>query len=578
MFHTIKKGKLLQPAAALVAAGLLLSCSQSGPGGLAEAEQLLRAGKADEAARVLKQAAADTPEDWRVFNLLGMAQHRAGHRSDALRAYKKVLALAERNASLIHAVHVVHYNLGRLYLDAGKPAEAARELATYTLGAERSFAGHYWRGTAELLAAKQLGRPEMLERAEASLRRAIELQPKSAAAFNRLALVFQHRGDAPRALASLQRAREVDPKFAPAILNLAILHQRQPGGNRQQSQQKALQLYLEYLALDDAQLARKEAAQQALNRLNLELNPALLATLDNNPKPPTHGAPIGPLMESNQVVTVRFPVGGNGPVRGTIISNRPPAALRPTLPRIRPPVHTPRPPVVPKPPVETVKVPEPVKPITPPPPTRVKPEPPTVAKVEPPTPAPVKPNPPTPPKFAETLPSLPSIERYPYQKLALPEKGDRKTANKHFKKALHAHKLNQLSAAMVGYREALKADPGYQQAHGNLALAAYQAGKLREALQAYEMALTLNPLSLDSRYHFALALNKGGYYIDAARELDRLLLDYPKLLRGHLLMANLFDKHLEQPRRARTHYAKVIQINPAHAEASSIRQWLSEHP
>ena len=111
MFHTIKKGKLLQPAAALVAAGLLLSCSQSGPGGLAEAEQLLRAGKADEAARVLKQAAADTPEDWRVFNLLGMAQHRAGHRADALRAYKKVLALAERNASLIHAVHVVAFSV-----------------------------------------------------------------------------------------------------------------------------------------------------------------------------------------------------------------------------------------------------------------------------------------------------------------------------------------------------------------------------------------------------------------------------------------------------------------------------------
>jgi len=572
VFHTIKKGRLHQPAAVLVAAALLLSCGKSGPGGLAEGERLLRAGKAAEAAQVLKQAAIDTPGDWRVFNLLGMAWHRAGHHTDALRAYKKVLALAERDASLIHAIHSVHYNLGRLYLDAGKSAEAARELATYTLGAERSFAGHYWRGTAELLTAKQLGRPGMLDRAEASLRRAIELQPKSAAAFNRLALVFQQRGDGQRALASLQRAREVDPKFAPAILNLAILRQRQLGGDRQQAKQKALQLYLEYLALDDVQLVRKEAAQQALNRLNLELNPALLATLDNSPKVPSPGAPIGPLMESNQVVTVRFPVGGNGPVRGTIISNLPPAALRPTIPQVRPPFPVPRPPVVPKPPVAVVQVPEPVKPVTPPQP---KPEPPPVAKVEPPQPAPVKPKP---TKFVETLPSLPGIERYPYQKPAPPQKGDREAANKHFKKALHAHKLNQLPAAMAGYREALKADPGYQQAHGNLALAAYQAGALREALQAYEMALALNPLSLDSRYHFALALNKGGYYIDAARELDRLLLDYPKLLSGHLLMANLFDKHLEQPRRARTHYAKVIQINPAHAEASSIRQWLSAHP
>ena len=131
---------------------------------------------------------------------------------------------------------------------------------------------------------------------------------------------------------------------------------------------------------------------------------------------------------------------------------------------------------------------------------------------------------------------------------------------------------------MEGYRKALAADPGYQQAHANLALAAYQAGDLAAALKAYEVALTLNPLSLDSRYHFALALHKGKYYIDAAHELDRLLRDYPEHLSGHLQMANLLDKQLEQPRRARTHYAKIIKLNPSHAQASSIRQWLSEHP
>ncbi len=131
---------------------------------------------------------------------------------------------------------------------------------------------------------------------------------------------------------------------------------------------------------------------------------------------------------------------------------------------------------------------------------------------------------------------------------------------------------------MEGYRKALAADPGYQQAYGNLALAADRAGDLAAALKAYEIALSLNPLSLDSRFNFALALNKGEYYIDAVRELDRLLRDYPEHLSGHLQLANLLDKQLEQPRRARTHYAKIIKLNPSHAQASSIRQWLSEHP
>jgi tetratricopeptide (TPR) repeat protein len=545
----------------------------------------LREGKTDKAVQVLKRASTASPDDWRTFNLLGMACHRAGNRADAMRAYRQVLALAEQDVSLIHTVNVVHYNLGRLYLDAGKVAEAARELATYTLGAQRSFSGYYWRGTAELLAAKKLGRQEMLDRAEKSLRKAIELKPNSAVAFNRLALVFLQRGDTERALAGLQRARQIDAKFAPAILNLAILHQRYPVGNPKQAKQKALQLYLEYLALDAEKLVRKEAAQQALNRLNNELNPAMIAGLDaGTGSAPTTAVvpPIGRLMESNQVVAVRFPKGGNGPVRGTIISNLPPGTLRPPLARVRPSAVKPKPPIStpkqPKPPAEVVQVPEPSKPVEPV--TPPKPEPPQVAKVEPPKPELVtpKPEPSKPQEVEESLPNLPNIARYQYQKQVQPKKGDRDAANKHFKKALHSHKLNQLEVAIAGYRKALAADPGYQQAYGNLALAADRAGDLAAALKAYEIALSLNPLSLDSRYNFALALNKGKYYIDAVRELNQLLRDYPEHLSGHLQLANLLDKQLEQPRRARTHYAKVIKLNPSHAQASGIRQWLSEHP
>jgi tetratricopeptide (TPR) repeat protein len=583
--QTIKKERFVLPVAALVVAGLFVSCGQSGSGELAEGERLLREGNTAKAIQVLKKASTTSPEDWRTFNLLGMAHHRAGNHADAMRAYRQVLALAEQDVSLIHKVNVVHYNLGRLYLDAGKAAEAARELATYTLGAQRSFAGYYWRGTAELLASKQLGSQKMLDRAKTSLEEAIELKPNSAEARNRLALVFLQRGDTVRALAGLQRARQVDAKFAPAILNLAILHHRHSVGDPKQAKQKALQLYLEYLALDDEKLVRKEAAQQALNRLNNEIHPAILAGLGAGTEPTPATAvvpPIGRLMESNQVVAVRFPKGGNGPVRGTIISNLPPGTLR--SPLARPPTVTPKPqppvstPKQPKPLTEVVQVPEPpkpVKPVTPP-----KPEPPQVAKVEPPKPVPVTPKsePSKPKEVDEPLPNLPNIARYQYQKQVLPKKGDRDAANKFFKKALHSHKLNQLEVAIEGYRKALATDPGYQQAHANLALAAYQAGDLAAALKAYEVAITLNPLSLDSRYHFALALNKGEYYIDSARELDRLLRDYPEHLSGHLQLANLLDKQLEQPRRARTHYAKVIKLNPSHAQASSIRQWLSEHP
>ncbi|MBL67013.1 MAG: hypothetical protein CMO74_00970 [Verrucomicrobiales bacterium] len=580
--QTIKKGF---PALVMLAlTGLWLACGPAGDSGAAKGEQLLREGKIAESVKVLQVAASEKGADWQVFNLLGMAQQRAGNRSAALRAYKKVLSMAEADASLIHSVLPVHYNLGRLYLDAGKASEAARELATYTLGNGKSFAGFYWRGTAELMAARQLNQAAMLDRAESSLRKAIELKSDSAEAFNRLALVYLQRGESERALANFQRARQVDAKFAPAILNLAVYHQKHNTTDTVQSRQKALQLYIEYLSLEGVDLARKEAAQLALNRLNQQINPAVLAELGTDTQQPST-PPLSGLVESNEVVTVRFPRAGTGPVRGTIVgvyptnvanrlTIRPPVVNPPPKP---PPVVPPSPPVAPKPvAVKQPVVPEPpppVKPVTPPKPiAAAKPNP--VPK----PPAPVVVKTPEPPEFTETLPKLPSISRYNYRDLKLPKAGNRPEANKHFKKGLYAHKLNRMEEAMSHYRASLKADPAYQQAYANLALAAHQSGNMPEALQAYEMALNINPLSLDSRYHFALALNKAGYHIDAANELNRLLKDYPDLLRGHLLMANLFDKHLEQPRRARTHYSKVIQLNPSHSEAPGIRQWLSEHP
>ena len=92
------------------------------------------------------------------------------------------------------------------------------------------------------------------------------------------------------------------------------------------------------------------------------------------------------------------------------------------------------------------------------------------------------------------------------------------------------------------------------------------------------MALKLNPLSVDARFNFAVALQRNNYHIDAARELQHLLEDTPNLLNAHLLLANLLSEHLRSPRRAKPHYAKVLQMNPRHTQAPDIRQWLIAHP
>jgi len=174
--------------------------------------------------------------------------------------------------------------------------------------------------------------------------------------------------------------------------------------------------------------------------------------------------------------------------------------------------------------------------------------------------------------------NLKHIPRYPYRKPGRPDEGDRGKAAGHFKQALHAHRINELERAIEGYEKAIQADPSLQQAHGNLALARYQRGQRVEALEAYETALALNPLYHDARFNMAITLNQGGFSIDAANELLRLLEDQPEHQGAHQLLADVYWRHLKQPAKARGHYLKLLALNPNHAQATAIRQWLAAHP
>jgi Flp pilus assembly protein TadD len=62
-----------------------------------------------------------------------------------------------------------------------------------------------------------------LEKAEASLKRALQLNPRHAVAYNELGLVYRKKGEFAAARASYEKALEVFPGFHFARLNLAIL-------------------------------------------------------------------------------------------------------------------------------------------------------------------------------------------------------------------------------------------------------------------------------------------------------------------------------------------------------------------
>ena len=185
--------------------------------------------------------------------------------------------------------------------------------------------------------------------------------------------------------------------------------------------------------------------------------------------------------------------------------------------------------------------------------------------------------PPTPPKPVPA-PAPPVVTvRYSYRSPARPAAGNRAEAETYFFRGSTAHKQGDSAQALQSYRSAVSIDPAFFEAQHNLGTLAYDSGNLAESLQAFETALAINPRAANTRYNFAIALRKGAHYQDAATELTRALADEPRDVQGHFALANLYAQQLRQPQLAREHYDRVLQLNPSHSQAASIRAWLKEH-
>ncbi len=188
----------------------------------------------------------------------------------------------------------------------------------------------------------------------------------------------------------------------------------------------------------------------------------------------------------------------------------------------------------------------------------------------------------TPPPAAATPPppepERVTIPRYAYRSLAKPSSGDKAKAGKVFSEGLTAHQERRLTAAIEAYREAVRLDPSSYEACYNLGLATYEVKDFAASLAAYEAALAIDPGSVDARYNFSLALQRANFLLDAADELSRLLANQPNNANAHFSLGKLYAERLARLDLARTHYRKVLELQPRHPQAATIRYWLAAHP
>ena len=551
----------------LALALLISGCTPPGPRALLKGKKYLESGDYAAAVTELKTATALLPTNAQAWNYLGVASQRAGLPDDAVTAYQRALTL---DRDLMEA----HYNLGSLWLEQNKLAEAKTEFTAYTLRRNNEPDGWLKLGTTQLRASELLA-------AEKSFSTALYLNTNNAEALNGLGLARVQRGRVREGTQFFSAAIQYHPDYAPALLNLATVAQQDLRDNK-----LALQNYRAYLALTP-----RPANWDEVNALanSLEQNPAPATTVAATPPPAVHTT--APAVAEVKTQSVVRPATQSKPVV---------AKTNPTLPPRQ--VTSPAPPMA-KVKTETVNVAPAEKIVTTP----------TAQPVVTETKPVVESGATTPEKFtttgvtplppagsgSATLPLLPpkanastpataqpkvippapvTFLRYLYSSPRKPAAGDRVAASAFFSKARVSEQSSRWSEAMEWYRRAAEVDASWFEAQYNYGVLAYRLRNYSAALTADELALAIQPSSADARYNFALALKSAGYPLDAVNELEKILTANPNDVRTQLALGNLYSQQLRNPAKARAHYLKVLALDPHHPSANDIRYWLAANP
>jgi len=176
-----------------------------------EGMKALEAGQYDAAADAFRKAVAADPSDYSAHFNLALAYGLLGRDEDGIAEYRKTLELKP-------GLYEAELNCGMLLMRRKEPgAEAMLEAAAAEKPAE--FRPRFYLAEAEAQAGA-------LDRAEAGYRKALELDPKSAAAEAGLGRVLAREGKPADAAPHYRQAAALDPKYRDGLLELADAYEK----------------------------------------------------------------------------------------------------------------------------------------------------------------------------------------------------------------------------------------------------------------------------------------------------------------------------------------------------------------
>ena len=168
-----------------------------------------------DAEAVLREALASNPGSFRIITALGIAMIDNGRFGEAVDLLNKSLALIDFDPETWNYLGVAYWNTGRL--------DEALDAYERALGLDANYAIVFNNRGSLFLSRYLKGKSsDDLSKASADFRKAVELDPDYASAWNGLGVSSTQSGDIDGAIAAWKKAVELKPDFGFALYNLGL--------------------------------------------------------------------------------------------------------------------------------------------------------------------------------------------------------------------------------------------------------------------------------------------------------------------------------------------------------------------
>lgn len=128
-------------------------------------------------------------------------------------------------------------------------------------------------------------------------------------------------------------------------------------------------------------------------------------------------------------------------------------------------------------------------------------------------------------------------------------------------------KTQEMKQKAIGhYREALRLNPRFVQAHNNLGLALSDQGRMEEAVAHYLAALEVNPRYAKAHNNLGRELASGGHWAEAIEHYSTALAIQPDYPKAHNNMALALEAQ-GRVEEAVQHYREALRLQPDYAKA-----------